>query len=359
MRRKPHLKSWAYVCVLALAASQAAADVFNMGGTRNPDGTWNGLASLETVPVGNPGNTADTRYNGGLRPEGYGRVDYEYRIGRFEVTAGQYTEFLNTVAKTDTYGLYYGGMFSDSYGCRIARTGNQGSYMYSVAAEWANRPVNFVNWGDAARFANWLHNGQRSGAQDLATTEDGSYFLDGATSQATLLAVTRKPGATWVIPSENEWYKAAYYKGGSLSAGYWDYPTSSNEAPAQDLGDVSGNNANHYTFPYTYPIDAGKYTTMVGEFQNSESPFGTFDQGGNVWEWNEAVYDGWARGFRGGSFFDLDAIETDNLHAAALSGSDPENWCEGNTGFRMVLIPEPGTLGLFAVALGLVRRRRV
>jgi formylglycine-generating enzyme required for sulfatase activity len=43
-----------------------------------------------------------------------------------------------------------------------------------VVADWADRPVNYVSWGDAARFANWLHNGQPSGAQDLTTTEEGA-----------------------------------------------------------------------------------------------------------------------------------------------------------------------------------------
>ena len=83
--------SAAVVCVLV--ASAAPADVFNMG--------W-GLTSLETVPVGDPGNAADFRYD----PAGVGGVDYAYRIGIYEVTAAQYTEFLNAVAAMDTYGLW-------------------------------------------------------------------------------------------------------------------------------------------------------------------------------------------------------------------------------------------------------------
>ena len=62
--------------------------------------------TIETVPVGNLGNTADMRYNLANRPEGYGAVDYAYRIGTYEVTAGQYCEFLNAVADADAYGLY-------------------------------------------------------------------------------------------------------------------------------------------------------------------------------------------------------------------------------------------------------------
>ncbi len=62
-------------------ASVASADVFNMGGTRNPDGAWTGLATLEAVPVGNVGNPGDFDVSGG-----FGGVDYAYNIGKYEVT---------------------------------------------------------------------------------------------------------------------------------------------------------------------------------------------------------------------------------------------------------------------------------
>ena len=83
-------------------ASSVQADVFNMGGTRDPaTGTWTGTASLEFVTVGDPGNAADTAT--GSR---YGSVPYVYQMGKYDVTVGQYCQFLNAVAKTDTYGLY-------------------------------------------------------------------------------------------------------------------------------------------------------------------------------------------------------------------------------------------------------------
>ena len=68
----------------------------------------------------------------------------------------------------------------ERFGCKIQRIGTAGSYTYSVAADRANRPVNWVSWGDAARFTNWLHNGQPIGAQGLGTTENGAYYLNGA-----------------------------------------------------------------------------------------------------------------------------------------------------------------------------------
>ena len=60
---------------------------------------------IDTVRVGNPGNAPDTEIMND-DTTGYGAVEYDYRIGTYEVTAGQYTEFLNAVAAEDTYELY-------------------------------------------------------------------------------------------------------------------------------------------------------------------------------------------------------------------------------------------------------------
>ncbi|MGB2987354.1 MAG: IPTL-CTERM sorting domain-containing protein [Phycisphaerae bacterium] len=257
---------------------------------------------IETVTVGNPGNTDDTH------GDGYGGVDYVYNIGKFEITAGQYTEFLNAVAGVDIYGLYNADMWSSSFGCKIERFDGAGTvgdpYQYRVAGNWANRPVNYVSWGHAARFCNWLHNGQPIGLQGPSTTEDGSYFLDGAISDWELTEVMREPDATWVIPSEDEWYKAAYHCNDGVTGNYYDFPTSSDSVPSNVLSNPSsdpGNNANFYESGYT--IGSPYYRTEAGDFENSESPYGTFDQGGNGQEWNEAVaVQGPYRGMRGGSF---------------------------------------------------------
>ena len=166
------MKALVAVGSMLLAAGAVQADVFNLGGTRNPTtGTWTGLASLETVLVGNPGNAGELSGPGAggrvdCGPDRIcGGVDYEYRIGKYEVTSAQYCEFLNAVARADTYGLYDPNMWSYPMGCKIQRGGTSGSYAYSVDPNWGNRPVNFVSWGDAARFTNWLHNGQPTGVQ--------------------------------------------------------------------------------------------------------------------------------------------------------------------------------------------------
>ena len=324
-----------------------------------------GLAvTIETVPVGDPNNAPDTRYD----PNGFGRVPYEYRIGKYEVTAGQYCEFLNAVAKTDTYGLYNRYMDYDAYagyfGCNIKRTASPGTYEYSVASDWANRPVNWVSWGDAARFCNWLHNGQPTGLQSLSTTEDGAYYLNGAVTDAALLAVTREADWRWAIPSEDEWYKAAYYDPNKPGgAGYWDYPTSSNTVPGRDTTETTNpaNNANYPTSSGGYLIGSPYYRTPVGEFELSDSPYGTFDQGGNVWEWNEAtITDGyhWYRGLRGGSFAGVSSVAGYMLRASVWFDDSPSHQ-ETQFGFRVSQVPEPTCLVILALGgLALLRRRR-
>src|ERR1051325_3322279 len=105
--------------------------------------------TMETVPVGNLRNANDAT--------GFGGVNYAYNIGKYEVTVGQYTEFLNAVAATDTYGLYNTRMGTDGHTAGISRSGSSGNYSYSVIGS-QNHPVAYVRWADAARFANWLHN---------------------------------------------------------------------------------------------------------------------------------------------------------------------------------------------------------
>jgi len=124
--------------------TNAPADVFNMGPGRR---------SLELVTVGAPGNAPDMDFGNGAGARG--AVPYIYQIGKFDVTAAQYAEFLNAVAATDTWLL--GRVW-------VARNGSPGSYTY-IAALNQDFPVSSVAWGNAARFANWLTNGQPVGPE--------------------------------------------------------------------------------------------------------------------------------------------------------------------------------------------------
>jgi len=309
---------------------------------------------IQVVPVGNPGNLADFRYD----PAGYGRVEDNYWIGKYEVTAGQYRDFLNAVAKNDPYGLYNSAMAltvptDPSNGCGITRSGSPFNYHYDVAADSADRPVNYVSLDDTLRFANWLHNGQPgirepiilTGNQvlDAPFTEDGAYDLR--------LGRSRKPNAKYFIPTENEWYKAAYHKNDGVTGNYWGYPTDPPDPPlpeppipGRDPTETTnpGDNANYWGEPY--PIELGHYTTKVGQFYLSHSAYGTFDQGGNVSELTQDPREGFGIPLRGGSFDGQPGL----MHASYRAGGGFWPWdAWPNLGFRVgSTVPEPGSVAM-------------
>lgn len=280
--------------------------------------------TIQTTTVGDIGNAADTTT--------YGAVSYVYQIGTTEVTNTQYTVFLNAVASTDSYLLYNANMNSNVNG-GITQSGSNGTYTYSVKTGMGNKPVNYVSFWDAARFVNWLSNGQ--GGAD--TINSGSYTLSTEVNPAN--TAIRNAGATWVVTSEDEWYKAAYYKGGSTSAAYWTYPTLSNSAPGTTVG-ATANQAN-YNNSQLGPIDVGSYS-------GSASAYGTFDQGGNLWEWNDTIINTSNRGQRGGAWGDSNNIY---LQAADRESDLPSNEV-AHLGFRVASIPEPSSLILLLMIGG-------
>ena len=230
--------------------------------------------TIDWVPVGNAGNANDPA-TGNL----YGGVAYNYSIDKYDVTVGQYTDFLNAVAATDTYGLYNASMGTDPNINGISRSGSSGSYTYSVIGSSTNLPITYVSWGDAARFSNWLQNGQPTGAEDASTTEDGAYTLNGATSDAALNLVTRNAGATIFIPSESEWYKAAYYD--PVAGHYWNYATGTNTTPTSAAPGSTPNTANFFDSTTGYAVthstsysSSQNYLTAVGAYTASASPYG-------------------------------------------------------------------------------------
>jgi formylglycine-generating enzyme len=324
--------------------------------------------NIEMVTVGNPGNApGHALYIG---PAGFGAVNYVYQIGKYEVTAGQYAEFLNAVAKDDPNGLYNTvmGDISDTLlaqGCNIQRTGISPNFSYSVAADWANRPVNYVTFWDAARFANWLHNGQPTGPQGPGTTEDGAYHDVGNQN-----LFGRNVNAKFFIPTLDEWSKAAYHKNDGATGNYWNYAVGSNTVPLNTLPDP-GKHANIYDRRLTHPYTIGSpyYRTEVGAFQNSPSPYGTFDQDGNVLEWIETKYSNSStpdpspyRLIAGGSY--ERGVESDLLGTPRLGGAGGSPGLVFQfMGFRIAAaapVPEPTSLALFfiaAVMLGVSRFR--
>jgi len=270
--------------------------------------------TMDWVLVGNANNAADPL-------TGYGSVDHAYQIGKYEVTYAQYGEFLNAKGQSNANDIYNSSMAG--YG--ITQLGSSGSFSYTVTSAIANRPVIYVSWFDAARFANWMMNGKGSG--DM---ESGAYTLSNATSGM----ITANAGAQVYIPSENEWYKAAYYNAANTS--YSLYPNGHNTISTAD--------ANYGSSAYT----------DVGSYSAGASSYGTFDQGGNVWEWNDAVI-GSDREIRGGA---CDGYDFD-MRSSSHSPADPTY--EGPTvGFRLASVPEPTSILLSILTSGmmLIRRKR-
>src|SRR5208283_1024762 len=274
-------------------------------------------------PVGNPGNAADTASN--CIGANCGSVPYIYYISTYDVTNLQYAAFLNAVdpGGSNTLGLWNTNMQTDTSngGIRFV-SGNPSGSKYLVPSGFAIAPVVYVTFYSALRFANWLNNGQGGGS-----TETGAYTLLGGTpTPSNGLTVTRNPGAVVALPTENEWYKAAYYN--PATASYFAYPAGTSTPTVCRAPGVTPNTAN------CSPGGPG-HLTYVGAYPGSASPYGTFDQGGNVYQWNEQIVSGSSRGNRGGGFVG-DAY---NLSAAAADYNFPTDE-NSNIGFRVVTFPD-------------------
>lgn len=257
----------------------------------------------------------------------YGGVDYEYGISRTEVSNAQYTEFLNAVGAEDPHNLYSPSMGSGYGG--ISRTGTAGNYRYDTIPGRENKAVNYVTFYDAIRFANWQHNGQPTGAPSDTTTESGSYTIERAGPFD--ISATRRSGATIVLTTEDEWYKAAYYN--NLGERWEQHPGGCGNCSSLDVTDV-------------------------GSFPGIESIYGTLDQGGNVAEFMEGVIAGQPhyRPLRGGSFgYEMHGGYTGGIRSSYRRFMIYES---ASMGFRLALIPEPSTGALVLTGIVCLAHRR-
>ena len=316
--------------------------------------------------LNNPAYSGPDPFNIGVT--GRGSVGYEYSIGRFEVTTAQWVEFYNAAyARADEISFPAQTLWTPTIWGAVRDTSYTGpGTRYRVNPNVANAamlPVGGISWRTAAVYCNWLHNNKSSdtgaflnGAYDVSTFSGGfPTFTDQA---------SRSAGATYWIPSWDEWMKAAHYDPNRLNSdgsvgGWWTYPHMSDLAPTYGppAGFPGGSAANQANSGFATPTRV-EYTIPLGAYENVQSPWGLLDVAGATSEWSETIYninaqqyritDGSIRGFDPG-----DAIYD--------AGADLPNLPFTRYGLRLATsIPTPGAsfvLVFLTCASGLHRRR--
>jgi len=310
----------------------AAALVLALGmmttGTAQADtfGTGPDQFTIDFVDVGNAGNANDAGAGGGSYSSPYGGVNYDYRISTYEISQDM-----------------------------ITRATNLGMTNVTAGAHTGDEPAANISWYEAAAFVNFLNlSAGYQAAYNLSFTSSWSMTLWGASDQASTGVDSgtnpyRHKDAYYFLPSEDEWYKAAYHQNDGVTANYWDYATGSNSIPtAVASGTTAG------TAVYNGQADPADITQAGGL-----SAYGTMGQNGNVWEWNESAFDGINdsnaedRGIRGGYWFNSEF----NLRSS-LRGSDTPSSENSNVGFRVASVPEPSSFLMMMMGLSVLLLRR-
>ena len=177
---------------------------------------------------------------------GYGIVNDDYRMGKFEITNDQFAKFA-------VNNPYWTG---------------------------ADVPSNKVTWFEAAKFVNYLNTstGHVPAYKFVKIDLTDNYVMivwDVIDNGYDASNPFRNSNAKYFMPTEDEWVKAAYWNGSSIQA----YATKLGKSLHQGDG-TSGTGWNYH--------DSGFATDPQGPWNvgsGSEELNGTYDMIGNVWEW--------------------------------------------------------------------------
>ncbi len=295
-------------------------------------GTGGNQFTMNFVDIGNAGNLDDTT---GV-PNPAGSVAYAYNMGKYEVSEDMITKYNSNYGTANSL---------------VITQGNRG----------VDKPATSVSWNEAARFTNWLNTSTGGSAAYKFTTSgvnDNIALWGSGDAGYDALNPYRNSLATYVLPSMDEWYKAAYYN--PTTSTYFDFPNGSNTAPTPVASGTADNTAVYGQTFAQGPADVN----LAGGL----SPYGIMGLGGNVFEWEETSFDlnnssgSSARVIRGGVWFSERFVLSSS---SRNSGSFPAGGSTGLIGFRVASlsssasVPEPGTFGVLSlVGLALVAYRK-
>jgi len=322
--KKQTFALFATVCILSAAVQADIIETFGSG---------TNSFTMTFVPIGNPGNAADTTGN----PNPAGSVGYNYNMGKYEVSR-------DMIIKANAEGNLEITLENLS----------------SFGGNGANRPAHGISWNEAARYVNWLNTSLGfSPAYKFAVQPGQSGYFSNGDIQ---LWQASDPGynpanqfrnslARYFLPSMDEWYKAAYYdpnaNGGA--GGYWNFPTGSDNAPTPVSGGTAADTAVYDGQPG--PADINNAGGL--------SPYGVMGLGGNVIEWEETTFDLLnnnplsLRSLRSGSWGNSAVTMSSSFRNGQFSPL-----AQGFFGFRVASIPEPSSAALLMLAsVGLWQRR--
>jgi formylglycine-generating enzyme required for sulfatase activity len=227
---------------------------------------------------------------------------------------------------------------------QITKATQIGMANVSAGAWSGSQPAANISWYEAAAFVNFLNTNSGKTAAYALTFSNSQWSMALWSSEQAWTAggtnLYRNKNAFYFLPSENEWYKAAYYN--AAGTNYFLYPTASSSAPGWV---ASGTEAGTAVYKNAASVPA------LVDSAGGLSPYGTMGQGGNVYEWNESAFAGTnsssseARAVRGGGWFD-DVIFLRSSFRGSI-GPAGEN---GSIGFRVANVPEPSTYALLLMA---------
>jgi formylglycine-generating enzyme required for sulfatase activity len=246
-------------------------------------------SGIDFVTVGAVGN-APWQGNGNDpndRATGRGRVNYEYRIGKYEVTTAQWAEFMNAAFDRPIEDFIPHMEQPGIWGAVATVPNTPGAQRWRVPAGNEMRAVGNISWRMAAIYCNWLHNDKGTnreaflnGAYDVSTfgLTPGGRFTD---------QLTRSPGARYYVPSWDEWLKAAHYDPDKANSdgtigGWWLYSNGSDSAFVPGPPGIGNSN---FGFSTGFPGWDAR-TILLGSY-GVESPWGLLDVSGFTSEWTE------------------------------------------------------------------------